>query len=34
VADISVPPSAYEALGITIVSPFREVGIRRVTIAV
>ncbi len=33
VADISVPPSAYEALGISIVSPFRDVGIRRATIA-
>ena len=32
VADISVPPSAYEALGITITSPFRDVGIRRVEI--
>ena len=33
VADISVPPWAHAALGITIVPPLREVGIRRVTIA-
>ena len=33
VADISVPPSVYTSLGITIVSPFRHAGIRRATIA-
>lgn len=33
VGDISVPPSVYASLGIAVTPPFRDAGIRRVTIA-